>query len=125
VQGCILWTRVCLQVPACPALSCFEQVGVQPEVRRIGKYKSAGDQLLRADMSEAQREQLSALLDDIYGGFVRDVAASRGKTTQEVRWGWGWVGRGVHGHVSHVAAAAARPPSTQRACHLPIWPCAG
>ena len=89
MQGCILWTRVCLQVPACPALSCFEQVGVQPEVRRIGKYKSAGDQLLRADMSEAQREQLSALLDDIYGGFVRDVAASRGKTTQEVRWGWG------------------------------------
>lgn len=40
----------------------------QPEVRRIGVYKSAGDQLLRTDMSEAQREQLTALLDDIYGG---------------------------------------------------------
>ena len=33
-------------------------MGVEPEVRRIGKYKSAGDQLLREDMSEAQREQL-------------------------------------------------------------------
>ena len=62
-------------------------MGVKPEVRRIGKYKSAGDQLLRADMSEAQREQLSSLLDDIYGGFVQGVASSRGKTTQEVSAG--------------------------------------
>lgn len=27
------------------------QVGVEPEIIRIGKYKSAGDQLLRKDMS--------------------------------------------------------------------------
>lgn len=27
------------------------QVGVEPEVKRIGAYKSAGDQLLRKDMS--------------------------------------------------------------------------
>lgn len=34
--------------PSCPA-HC--QLGIEPEVRRIGKYKSAGDQLLRKDMS--------------------------------------------------------------------------
>ena len=43
-----------------------------------------GDQLLRKDMSEAQREQLTALLDDIYEGFTTGIAQSRGKTTQEV-----------------------------------------
>lgn len=50
-----------------------------------GKYKSAGDQLLRRDMSEAQAEQLSALLDDIYTRFTQTVASARGKSEQEVR----------------------------------------
>eukprot|EP00887_Chlorella_sp_A99_P004631 scaffold4.g4631.t1 len=59
-------------------------VGVEPQVKRIGKFKSAGDQLLRRDMSDAQREQLEALLDDIYATFVADVAKSRGKTPEEV-----------------------------------------
>jgi protease-4 len=102
-------------------MPCPEQVGVQPEVRRIGKYKSAGDQLLRADMSEAQREQLSALLDDIYGVFVRDVAASRGRTTQEVRRGWRWQGAGA-GMLSHAAAPAPRSRPTPR--RLPPSPAA-
>ncbi|GAB4824168.1 hypothetical protein N2152v2_011214 [Parachlorella kessleri] len=62
----------------------FDKVGVQPEVKRFGKYKSAGDQLLRTDMSEAQREQLTALLDDIYDDFLTTIARSRGKTREEV-----------------------------------------
>jgi protease-4 len=52
----------------------FEKVGIEPQVKRIGKYKSAGDQLLRKDMSEAQREQLTALIDDIYSNFLSTVA---------------------------------------------------
>jgi protease-4 len=34
--------------------------------------------------TDAQREQLSALLDDIYGTFLRDVATARGKTPEQV-----------------------------------------
>lgn len=62
----------------------LDKVGVEPEVRRIGNYKSAGDQLLRHDMSEYQREQLTALLEDIYDDFVDSLAVSRGKTRQDV-----------------------------------------
>lgn len=62
----------------------LDKVGVDPEVRRIGNYKSAGDQLLRHDMSEYQREQLTALLEDIYDDFVDSLAASREKTRQDV-----------------------------------------
>ena len=62
----------------------LEKVGVDPNIKRIGKYKSAGDQLLRKDMSEPQREQLTAILDDLYEGFTQQTAASRGKTAQEV-----------------------------------------
>lgn len=50
-------------------------------MRRIGAYKSAGDQLLREDMSDAQREQLTALLQDITADFCearrRAVAPAR------------------------------------------------
>ena len=44
------------------------------QVKRIGKFKSAGDQLLRKDMSEPQREQLSALLDGLYDYFLSHIA---------------------------------------------------
>ncbi len=62
----------------------FEKIGIQPEVRRIGKFKSAGDQLLRNDMSEAQSEQLNALLDDIYEDFVETIATARKKDRADV-----------------------------------------
>lgn len=35
-------------------------------------------------MSEPQKEQLTALLDDIYGTFKASVAESAGKTHEEV-----------------------------------------
>ena len=35
-------------------------------------------------MSDAQREQLTAILDDIYAGFTQGIAASRGKSADEV-----------------------------------------
>lgn len=56
----------------------LEKVGVQPQVQRIGKYKSFGDQLMRKDMSEANREMLTALLDDIYSNFLEQVSLARG-----------------------------------------------
>lgn len=62
----------------------LEKVGVEPQVKRIGKYKSAGDQLLRRDMSEPQAEQLNAILHDIYEEFLTTVSGARGKTREEV-----------------------------------------
>ncbi|KAL3678445.1 hypothetical protein R1sor_021401 [Riccia sorocarpa] len=62
----------------------FEKVGVEPQVQRIGKYKSSGDTFARKDMSEANREMLTALLDDIYDNWVNQIATSRGKTVKEV-----------------------------------------
>lgn len=64
----------------------FEKVGITPQVKRLGKYKSAGDQLSRKDMSEPQKEQLTALLDDIYAAYKSDVGAAVGKSEQEVCW---------------------------------------
>eukprot|EP00798_Chlamydomonas_sp_ICE-L_P004081 gene4081-14179_t len=62
----------------------LDKIGVEPQVKRIGNYKSAGDQLLRKDMSEYQAEQLTAILDDITNDFVSTIAEARGKTKEEV-----------------------------------------
>ncbi|GIL57850.1 hypothetical protein Vafri_13078 [Volvox africanus] len=62
----------------------LDKVGVEPQVKRIGAYKSAGDQLLRRDMAPEQREQLSAIQGDVVEEFLRQVAAARGKTREEV-----------------------------------------
>jgi len=62
----------------------LDKVGIEPQVKRIGNYKSAGDQLLREEMSAYQKEQLQALLDDIYNGFTKEVARSRDMSVESV-----------------------------------------
>jgi len=62
----------------------LDKVGIKAEVQRFGKYKSAGDQLGRYDMSEAQREVLNSLLELRYGSWVEAVAEVTGKSQTEV-----------------------------------------
>lgn len=56
----------------------LEKIGVEPQVERIGKYKSAGDQLMRRDMSSAQREVLEALLGNVYEVWMKSVGEATG-----------------------------------------------
>ncbi|KAL5725642.1 hypothetical protein ACHQM5_008766 [Ranunculus cassubicifolius] len=62
----------------------FEKVGIEPQVQRFGKYKSAGDQLTRKTMSEANCEMLTALLDNIYRNWLEKVSLTQGKKIEEV-----------------------------------------
>ncbi|KQR91904.1 signal peptide peptidase SppA [Chryseobacterium sp. Leaf180] len=54
-----------------------EKYGVGIEVIRHGKYKSAVEPFLRNDISPENREQLSTLLNDIWGNTSSRIAASR------------------------------------------------
>nr|ATB19565.1 putative SPPA1 [Thuja plicata] len=62
----------------------FEKIGVQPQVQRIGKYKSAGDQLTRKNMSKENSEMLTAILDDIYENWVEKISFAQGKTKGDI-----------------------------------------
>merc|ERR1712176_1190583 len=62
----------------------LEKIGIEPQVQRIGKYKSAGDQLLRKDMSDAQRTVSERLVESIYDNFVSCISEDKGKTKEEV-----------------------------------------
>lgn len=61
------------------------KIGVEAEFEATGKYKSAADSLTRSTMSEAQREALNLLLDDVFGYYVGHVAKRRGLSEEKVK----------------------------------------
>ncbi|CAL0327598.1 unnamed protein product [Lupinus luteus] len=62
----------------------LENIGIEPQVERIGKYKSAGDQLARRTMSEENCEMLTALLDSIYTNWLDKVSSAKGKSKEDI-----------------------------------------
>ena len=54
-----------------------EKTGVKMEVIRHGKYKSAVEPFLENEMSEANREQMTALLNSAWSSIVSDISKSR------------------------------------------------
>ncbi|MBK0370306.1 signal peptide peptidase SppA [Flavobacterium agrisoli] len=54
-----------------------EKTGIHMEVIRHGKYKSAVEPFLQNEMSEANREQLTALLRSVWDVVVTDISKSR------------------------------------------------
>ena len=63
----------------------LDKLGIYPDMYQIGKYKSAGDMFTRKDMSEAHREFMNALLDDLFNRYVDSIAKGRGKSADEMR----------------------------------------
>lgn len=63
----------------------LDKLGVFPDIYQIGKYKSAGDTFTRKEMSEAHREFMNSLVDDLFNRYVEGIAKARGKSAEEVR----------------------------------------
>jgi len=55
----------------------FDKYGIDVQVTRHGKYKSAVEPFILDKMSDADREETQKLLDDLWGEFVSTVAQSR------------------------------------------------
>jgi hypothetical protein len=62
----------------------LEKLGIETDIASVGEYKSATEILTRTDMSERDREQLDALLDDMYYPLIEHIAHARGKTERAV-----------------------------------------
>ena len=63
----------------------LDKLGVYPDIFQIGKYKTAGDTFTRKDMSDAHREFMNELVDDIFNRYVDGISKGRGKTPEQVR----------------------------------------
>jgi ClpP class serine protease len=66
----------------------LDKIGIEPQVERIGKYKSFGDQLNRYNISEAQREVVSSLLMEASNSWVKAVSSRFNMSEQEILKIW-------------------------------------
>jgi protease IV len=55
----------------------FDKYGINVQVTRVGKYKSAVEPFILTKMSDADREETQKLIDDLWGDFVTAVSQSR------------------------------------------------
>lgn len=55
----------------------LEKLGIQPEVVKVGKFKSAVEPFIATEMSDANREQVKKYLDSSWGTIVNGIAAAR------------------------------------------------
>jgi protease IV len=63
----------------------FEKYGVNVQVTRVGKYKSAVEPFIRQDMSPENREEIQKLLNDVWGGVLADISATRKLSTTQIQ----------------------------------------
>jgi protease-4 len=63
----------------------FEKYGVNVQVTRVGKYKSAVEPFTRREMSPENREEIQKLLGDIWTGLLSDIAPSRDLTPDKIQ----------------------------------------
>jgi protease IV len=63
----------------------LDKLGIYPDIYQIGKYKSAGDMFTQKQMTDAHREYINSLLDDLFNRYVQTIADARKKTPEEIR----------------------------------------
>jgi protease-4 len=63
----------------------LDKLGIYPDMVQVGKYKTAVETFTRKDMSDANREFMNSLLDDLFNRYVEAVAKARSKTPEEMR----------------------------------------
>ena len=62
----------------------FDKIHAEPQIAKRAEYKSAADTFMEKQMSPADREQLTALMNSVYDGAVKQMAANRHITPAEV-----------------------------------------
>ncbi len=63
----------------------LEKLGIKADLEHIGDYKSASDLVTRDKMSDAHREVVNSILDDLYTQLTEGIASGRGWSLSEVK----------------------------------------
>lgn len=74
-QGSISWHGLASQPIFYKDL--LKKVGIEMQIFKVGTYKSAVEPFIATEMSDANREQVTAFLNSIWGRLLEDVSASR------------------------------------------------
>ncbi|MFH5832232.1 signal peptide peptidase SppA [Halalkalibaculum sp. DA384] len=62
----------------------FEKIGIEAEIARHGKYKSAVEPFYQKELSEESRYQLEQIIQDVSSTFVGAVSQKTGKSAGEI-----------------------------------------
>ncbi|MGF1671447.1 MAG: signal peptide peptidase SppA [Balneolaceae bacterium] len=62
----------------------MEKLGIEPEIIRVGKYKSAIEPFIQAESSPESREQITAILNSVSNRFIEAVNLKTGKPVEEI-----------------------------------------
>ena len=62
----------------------LDELGVDMQLIRHGKYKSAGEMYIKNAMSEENREQMKAMVDGLWASIADEICASRDFTREEL-----------------------------------------
>lgn len=82
-HGVLVFSGMSMESPF--FFGAMERYGVGLQEARVGKYKSALEPFTRAGFSPENRESQQALIDDLWGQLVADIAVSRHLTSEEVQ----------------------------------------
>lgn len=63
----------------------LDKLGIEPQIFKVGDFKSAVEPFSRKDMSEPSRTQTTAFLNAIYDHYLEEVSASRGLEFQHLK----------------------------------------
>lgn len=63
----------------------FEKYGINVQVTRVGKYKSAVEPFTRREMSPENREEMQKLLNDLWRDILADIGPSRNLTPEKIQ----------------------------------------
>lgn len=61
----------------------LDRLGIDMQLIRHGKYKAAGEQFTKNDLTPENREQNQVMIDGIWNSIVGEIAASRDFTAEE------------------------------------------
>lgn len=63
----------------------FDKLEIEPQIFRVGTYKSAVEPFIRKEMSEANREQVGSFINSIYDHYLKNVSSSRGMSYEQLK----------------------------------------
>jgi protease-4 len=81
-QGSLAWHGLSSQPIFYKEL--LEKIGVKMQVFKVGTYKSAVEPYIATSMSDANREQVTVFLEDLWGKMLNDISVSRNITVDSL-----------------------------------------
>lgn len=63
----------------------LDKLGVEPQIFRVGEYKSAVEPFIRKDLSDENAEQITSFVNSIYDHVLHQIGDSRGLSYDEIK----------------------------------------